>query len=414
VNTYADACKSLREAIEDYIDAAAWELRHKMPPLDAIDLANATAQKAVDVIAHEASQRLAGHIQIPDDLAGIFEQNGGSLVARSEARLRTDIWDDDDFLARPGREQLAYIFFISQPDISHCGVLSLRLKRWAKKLKYTTELLDGVLTGLSETRFIVVDYDEEELLVRSYLRNDNVCKNFKVLKAAESSLKHVASKPIREVIANEIERALHDGLFTPSTRPTLLEMLGSLGRPHHDLSDGSSHGSSDDPSEGHGMTHQMTLPIGDANSAGARGKGLGASSRSVVTKGRSTAVDPSTDDPDFARWYALYPRKVKKPKARTAWKAAVKKVDVETLVEAITEHSARWAKAGTDKKYIPHPPTWLNQGYWESDAMDLIPDEGRNEPTRRAPDQDAARCNKHPRELADHCTICDSEQRGAA
>jgi hypothetical protein len=78
VNTYADACKALREAIEDYIDAATWELRHKMPPLDAIDLANATAQKAVDVIAHETSQRLAGHIQIPDDLAGIFQQNGGS------------------------------------------------------------------------------------------------------------------------------------------------------------------------------------------------------------------------------------------------------------------------------------------------------------------------------------------------
>jgi hypothetical protein len=77
VNTYADACKALREAIEDYIDAATWELRHKMPPLDAIDLANATAQKAVGVIAHEASQRLASHIQVPDDLAQIFERDGG-------------------------------------------------------------------------------------------------------------------------------------------------------------------------------------------------------------------------------------------------------------------------------------------------------------------------------------------------
>jgi predicted RNase H-like HicB family nuclease len=59
VNTYADACKSLREAIEGYIDAAAWELRHKMTPLDAIDLAQATASKAVDVILCRSSHAAA-------------------------------------------------------------------------------------------------------------------------------------------------------------------------------------------------------------------------------------------------------------------------------------------------------------------------------------------------------------------
>lgn len=79
MNTYADACKSLREAIEDYIDAAAWELHGKMPALDAVDLAKVTAHKAVDVIAGEALQRHADHVTIPDSLAEIFEQNGGAL-----------------------------------------------------------------------------------------------------------------------------------------------------------------------------------------------------------------------------------------------------------------------------------------------------------------------------------------------
>lgn len=77
MNDYANACKALREAIEDYLDAAAWELRHKMPPLDAIDLAQATAGKAVDVIAEEKSQRLAGAIAIPDNLAELFQRDGG-------------------------------------------------------------------------------------------------------------------------------------------------------------------------------------------------------------------------------------------------------------------------------------------------------------------------------------------------
>lgn len=77
MNDYDYACKALREAIEDYISAAAWQLHGKVPPLDAIDLAQATARKTVDVIAGEASQRMADYIQVPDDLAGIFEQNGG-------------------------------------------------------------------------------------------------------------------------------------------------------------------------------------------------------------------------------------------------------------------------------------------------------------------------------------------------
>lgn len=78
MNTYDDACKALREAIEGYIDAAAWELHGKMPALDAIELAQATAGKAVDVIAGEALQRHASHVTIPDFLADIFEQDGGS------------------------------------------------------------------------------------------------------------------------------------------------------------------------------------------------------------------------------------------------------------------------------------------------------------------------------------------------
>lgn len=78
MSDYETAVKALREAIEDYIDAACWELRHKMPPLDAIDLAHVTARKAVDVIAEETSQRLAGSIVIPDDLAAVFEAQEGA------------------------------------------------------------------------------------------------------------------------------------------------------------------------------------------------------------------------------------------------------------------------------------------------------------------------------------------------
>lgn len=408
MSDYADALKTLREAIEDYINAATWELRHKMPPLDAIDLAHITASKAVDVIAEETSQRLAGAIVIPDNLADIFQQNGGVLVARSEARLRTDIWDDDDFLVRPNREQLAYIFFISQPDISRVGVLSLRAKRWAKKLKYSPEMLEGVIGGLSESRFVVADFDEEELLVRSYLRNDNVCKNFKVLKAAESDLSLICSKPIREVVADEIERALHDGLYTSATKPTLRGMLSILGRnglsddPSHDSSDGSSH----DPSKGHDMTHAM----GDANSAGARGKGLGASFRSSSTYSSSSDDEAPKKTPKGTR----IPDDFTVTDDLREWaekKTPLVFADIEYHTEQFKDYwSSRTGQIAVKLNWDKAWQWWMRKA--NKDVADRNTRQG--EPSKRLVDVSAARCKQHPRELADHCTICDSEMRGAA
>src|SRR5690606_453404 len=97
----------------------------------------------------------------------------GGVVARREARLKTRIWDDQDFLDLPGPEQLAYLFLLSQPDISHNGVLPLRLKRWAKKLKYTTGQLEKILFGLEQARFVV---RSEEHTSELQSRENLVCR----------------------------------------------------------------------------------------------------------------------------------------------------------------------------------------------------------------------------------------------
>ncbi|GAA2159230.1 MULTISPECIES: hypothetical protein [Glycomyces] len=150
-------------------------------------------------------------------------------MARSEARIKCRIWDDDDFLALDGPEKLVYLFVISQPDLTHNGVLPLRLKRWAKKLKFTVAQLEKVLLNLETARFIVVDHDEEELFVRSFLRNDEVYKQPKVMLSSMRQLGEISSALIRREVAREIARVLHEGLPGENTRPTLLKMLGILG-----------------------------------------------------------------------------------------------------------------------------------------------------------------------------------------
>lgn len=68
---------------------------------------------------------------------------------------------------------------------------------------------------------------------------------------------------------------------------------------------------------------------------------------------------------DFARWYAAYPRKEGKGQALKAYKAALKKVDAETLLEAAHDAAKRWENR--ERRYIPMPATWLNGERWADD-----------------------------------------------
>lgn len=72
-----------------------------------------------------------------------------------------------------------------------------------------------------------------------------------------------------------------------------------------------------------------------------------------------TPNDPSNDL--FDRFWAAYPRKVKKPQARKAWdKLKVTPEKLEVILSALEHWKAcdQWQK---DKgRFIPYPATWLN------------------------------------------------------
>lgn len=261
-------------------------------------------------------------------------------MARREARLKTRIWDDQDFLDLPGPEQLAYLFLLSQPDISHNGVLPLRLKRWAKKLKYTTGQLEKILFGLEQARFVVVDDEEEELLVRSFLRNDEVYKQPKVLLAASRQLNEIASVKLQGELAREIERVLSEGLAGDNTRPTLLKMLGILGRVADTRTDTQvntlSDTQSDTPPEGHGEGIPEGFPIPDAMPTGV-GVGVGGNLKVRTTQG-STSSRPDTasggvEDHDTGN--------SEKPKRKIPKADQVPRLDVDAICQALVDHRVR-------------------------------------------------------------------------
>ena len=64
----------------------------------------------------------------------------------------------------------------------------------------------------------------------------------------------------------------------------------------------------------------------------------------------------------FEVWWREYPRKVAKGAAAVAYAKALTLTDAGTLLAALDRH---WG----DRKFIPHPTTWLNQQRWLDEGV---------------------------------------------
>lgn len=87
--------------------------------------------------------------------------------------------------------------------------------------------------------------------------------------------------------------------------------------------------------------------------------------------GATERVSPSDIEDDFAEWYAAYPRKRGKGQALKAYRAARKKVDAATLLEAIEAQGPALLARGS--QYCPYPATWLNGQRWADDLDEVAP-----------------------------------------
>ena len=77
---------------------------------------------------------------------------------------------------------------------------------------------------------------------------------------------------------------------------------------------------------------------------------------SNVTALFKAPVQPHTAFDDF---WSVYPKKVSKGFARTAWLRAIRKATADTIIEG----AMRYAQTA-EAPYIKHPATWLNAECW--------------------------------------------------
>ncbi|PRX90674.1 hypothetical protein [Allonocardiopsis opalescens] len=134
-------------------------------------------------------------------------------MARNHGRILTTIWTDTQFLAVSPAAQRMYLFLLSQPRLTHAGLLDITLSRWASKAPGLTEVsVAAALDELAEARFVVLDADSEELLIRTLVKNDGVWKQPKVMIRMGEDAAEINSPALRWALLKELERLPLDEL----------------------------------------------------------------------------------------------------------------------------------------------------------------------------------------------------------
>lgn len=197
-------------------------------------------------------------------------------MARGHGRILTSIWEDEDFKALDPAEQRLYLFLISQPNLNHAGLLDLTLRRWARKARgLTVAELEKTIAALEAARFIVVDDDTEELLIRSFIRNDGVWRMPKVMGAMVSGALEITSKRLQQALLAEMDRIpldelnneptkLRNGESGPSIRRQVSDCIDTLRRAFRKPNPDPSRGGSGTPSATPSGTPSDTPAEGDA------------------------------------------------------------------------------------------------------------------------------------------------------
>lgn len=311
-------------------------------------------------------------------------------------KLYKAAWGDADFKALTEGEQALYHKLISQSDTSLAGVLTYAPVRWAGQTAgMTVADIESRMAGLVEKRYALVDLETQEVLIRSYIRNDSGWRSPRTMLGVAGAVRRILSKSLRAAVSVELQRIdtsdLSDSISEKTNRSTRQVVDGAI----HDLI-------SDNPADKQAAD---TLSIGylaEVRPESADRVSIGyppfahatattkatAQATATATNSCSSAdaesesneigaelipIEPPRPAPrvdlEFAAWWKLYPRKVGKGQAMNAYRKARKKATAGALAAAVEAQSPLLIAQGT--QFCPHPSTWLNGERWRDEPAAL-------------------------------------------
>lgn len=126
---------------------------------------------------------------------------------RQYALIHRAILDDPSWRCLTRSQQNLYLLLLLKLSTNLCGVVDWRPKKLAVNASdMTVETIETDAVVLEKKLYIVRDEDTDEVLIRSFLRNDAPLKSSKTAIAVRSSYTDTASSKLRGVIVFELQR----------------------------------------------------------------------------------------------------------------------------------------------------------------------------------------------------------------
>lgn len=126
---------------------------------------------------------------------------------RQYAQILKSIWADTDWRSLTRDAQWLYQLLLSQSSMNYAGVLPITVRRWSNlAADATVSVVENALVELDAKRFLVVDWDTEEALIRTFIRNDGLWKQPNMLTTAIRHASDTASDRLRWALHDELLR----------------------------------------------------------------------------------------------------------------------------------------------------------------------------------------------------------------
>jgi hypothetical protein len=124
-------------------------------------------------------------------------------MPRTYGRIKVEVWESgSDYRRLPAEAQWAYQMLVSQPSVTMIGLLDYAPRKWARLAAgMTEERLEAYVVTLEQARYVIVDRDSDELLIRSFVKHDEPWRLPNLLTSARTAFRAVESPPIRGYLA---------------------------------------------------------------------------------------------------------------------------------------------------------------------------------------------------------------------
>lgn len=100
-----------------------------------------------------------------------------------------------------------------------------------------------------------------------------------------------------------------------------------------------------------------------------------------LNKNKQKNPMPDAVPPSFETFWKCYPKKVARDAALKAYVRSLKRADSEAIGKGLALYCKHWNDSKIEKRFIPNPATWLNEGRWK-DELDskTVPNHRGNVP----------------------------------